>query len=362
MKQIITILAIALLFSCKNDSKQEEENTIDDNVAAQWNEFSLNGKVKSTEEYTTEVDRKDQTGPRKFQNQFNADYILNFDEKGKLIRKDILNEDGTVAEEITYDGVDKILTIKKNISPTEQLTTKYTWEGNKNTIITKRHANGSLLDKEVFQYEKGLQIKKLKYNNKEKLADRTEYSYDAENRLIEEIYFKDKPIIQGRLSIEYDSNGNKSAEAYFDKNYKQIWKTSFAYENNLLTNSKTYSSKGEVEFELNNVYNDKSLLVSKATSEPFNNNASTKEVFEYDSNNNLISSTSYENGNLTYIHLYEYDEKNNLISETIKDKNESVLYSKSTEYTYDQQSNWIKKRITLNNEKTFFVSRKIEYY
>lgn len=362
MKQIITLLVLVLFISCKKDTDEKVGLNSIDNPTAQWNAFSLNGKVKSTIEYTTEVDQKEQIGPRKFINQFNSDYSLTFDEKGKLIRKDIFREDGTVAEEITYDGKDKILTIKQNITPTQSTTIKYTWEGNNNTIITTRHADGSLLNKEVFQYENGLKIKRLKFNNKEMLTDKTEYAYDDQLRLSEEIYFKDKPTIQGRLSIEYDENGNKSSETYLDNNYKQLWKTSFKYKDTYLTNATTYSANGEVEFESNNVYDEKNRLISKATSEPFNNNFSTKEVFEYDVNNNTSSWQVYENGQLKNLTFYLYDEKNNLYSETLYDNNKNVLYSKTIEYTYDQFSNWIKKRIIINSNKTFFVSRKIEYY
>jgi hypothetical protein len=362
MKQIITLLAIVLLISCKKDSEQKDETTTNDNISAQWNNFSLNGKVKSTQEYTTEVNRDEQSGPRKFINPFNADYTLTFNEKGKLIRKDVYREDGTIAEEITYDGKDKILNIKKNISPTQSTNVKYTWEGNNNTIITTRHADGSLLNKEVFQFEKGLKIKKLKFNNKEIQTDRTEYAYDDQNRLSEEIYFKDKPTIQGRLTIEYDVNGNKSAESYMDKDYKQLWKTSFQYQGTNLTTAITYSAAGEVEFELNNVYDENNRLISKATREPFNNNFSTKEVFNYDVNNNTSSWQVYENGELKNTTLYLYDEKNNLISETLYDKFKNPLYTKTIEYTYDDFSNWIKKTVTIDNDKKYITSRKIEYF
>ena len=194
MKKITLFLILILSFnSCKKETKDENNTTSITKVVSQWSDFGLTGNVNSVAEYTSEEVRDGQTptSVRKFENQFSQDVSLKFDENGKLINKLIYGENGNVIEDIVYDGLDKIITIKKFTSPTEFTTTKYSWDEDKNTIITRRLTDGSLLDKEVFQYDKGLKVNRLKFNSSDIQTDRISYSYDADNRLIEEKYFRD---------------------------------------------------------------------------------------------------------------------------------------------------------------------------
>ena len=365
MKKITLFLILILSFnSCKKETKDENNTTSITKVVSQWSDFGLTGNVNSVAEYTSEEVRDGQTptSVRKFENQFSQDVSLKFDENGKLINKLIYGENGNVIEDIVYDGLDKIITIKKFTSPTEFTTTKYSWDEDKNTIITRRLTDGSLLDKEVFQYDKGLKVNRLKFNSSDIQTDRISYSYDADNRLIEEKYFRDKPTIQSSLTIEYDDKGNKSVEASYDKDYKLIWKTSFEYNaKNLLTNAKTYNSEGGVENELFRNYDNEYRLISKGTYESFDK-TKNKEEFEYDEKNNTTLWKVFKNDKLISQTVYKYDFKNNLISQYIVDANNVETYRKEIEYTYDNQSNWITKKTKINNGLVLLTSRKINYF
>lgn len=361
MKKIILFFCLSLIIaSCKKEKTidSKPENTKD---ISEWSNFGLNGKVKSTSEYTTETQQKEQTGARKFESLFNPDTNYTFDDFGKLIQKTILDENGSVTEEIIYEGKDKILSSKTYISPTQFSSIKYTWENDINTIITRKNPDGSQLEKEVFQYDKGVKVNRLKFNLRDIQTDRIAYVYDANNRLIEEKHFRDKPTIQSSLAITYDENGNKSSEASYDKDYKLIWKTSFTYNNNLLINSKTFDTSNKLAYELFNEYDDQNRLITKGTFDAFDN-SNNKEVFQYDTSNNKTSWTIYKNEKIVSITEYSYDDENNLVAEIIYDSSRKILFTKKIEYSYDDKSNWINRKTTINDSETFFTSRKIEYY
>ncbi|MFT7252181.1 MAG: hypothetical protein ACI9FW_001938 [Flavobacterium sp.] len=365
MKNIIFLLCFTtFIISCKKDKKTVSEEVESEKITSQWNDFDLNGSIKSTLEYTTEEKRDEvntTNSVRKFENQFSPDIALNFDEKGKLTNKISYSEDGNISEDILYDGKDKVISIKNYTNPKEYIETKYTWNNTKNTIITRRFNGKEILDKEVFLFDNGNKIEKYKYDSHEKQTDRTSYSYNNDNRISEEIYFQGKPIMQSRLSIEYDNNGNKSIETIYNKDFKVITKTTHEYDAlNQLVNTKTSTDNGSLDSELFRSYDDKKRLISKGSYEVFDN-SNNKEEFEYDEKDNPTSWKIYKNQKLLSKTIYTFDFKNNLTSETVTSPNGKEIYTKIVEYTYDKNENWITRKSTIN-KLVLYTSRKIEYY
>jgi hypothetical protein len=365
MKNIIFLLCFTtFIISCKKDKKIVSEEIESEKINSQWNDFNLNGRIKSTLEYTTEEKRDEVNSTnlvRKFENQFSPDIALKFDEKGKLTNKISYSEDGNISEDILYDGKEKIKSIKNFTNPKEYIETKYTWNNSKNTIITRRFNGKEILDKEVFLFDNGKKTEKYKYDSHEKQVDRTSYSYNNDNRISEEIYFQDKPIMQSRLSIEYDNNGNKSIETIFNKDFKVITKTTHEYDvSNQLVNTKTSTDNGSLDSELFRSYDDKKRLISKGSYEVFDN-SNNKEEFEYDDNDNTISWKIYKNQKLLSKTTYTFDLKNNLTSETVTLPDGKVTHKKIIEYTYDKNENWITRKSTID-KLVLYTSRKIEYY
>ncbi|WP_339888520.1 hypothetical protein [uncultured Flavobacterium sp.] len=364
MKKIIFLLCFTtLLFFCKKDEKTVSEEVDSEKTNSQWVDFELNGNVKSTLEYTTEEkrDNENTSSVRKFENQFSPDIALKFDEKGKLVNKISYSEDGNVSEDIIYDGKDKIISIKNFTNAKDFVETKYTWDNNKNTIITRRFNGLQMLDKEVFLFENGKKIEKYKYDSHENQADRTSYSYDNDNRVTEEIYFQGKPIMQSRLSIEYDNNGNKSIEIIYNKDFKVITKTTYEYDgSNQLIYTKTYTDNGSLDAEQFRTYDDKNRLISKGSFEVFDN-SNNKEDFEYDENDNTTSWKIYKNQKLLSKTTYTFDLKNNLTSETTTSPDGKELHKKIVEYTYDKNGNWVTRKSTID-QLVLYTSRKVEYY
>lgn len=365
MKKIFFLVGLtSILFSCKKEDKVDIIKDDLEQIHSQWNDFGLSENVKSTLEYTTEeIGEKSNTtnSVRKFENQFKPDVALKFDETGKLINKTSYSENGNVAEEIIYDGKDKIILVKNYSNDKDYVETKYTWDGTKNKIITRRFNGLEILDKEVYLYENGKRKEKQKYDSHENLVDKTGYIFNNKNQISEEIYFSGKPVMQSKLLIEYDNNDNKISETYYDKKLNVISKTTSVYNSsNQLLNSKTFTSDEILDAEIFRTYDDRNRLITKGTFERFDN-SNNKDVFEYDENDNTISWKIYKNDKLVSSTSYQYDIKNNLIVEIRTSPEGKELSKKIIEYTYDANSNWITRKTTLD-KLVLLTSRKIEFY
>ncbi len=359
IRKTLFFVVIITLFSCKNEtSKEEVQKNV--KIEPEWSAFHLNGNVKSIEDYTTEVETTS-SNPRQFENQYQSDIALQFDEKGKLTGKTIYREDGSVAKVFVYDGKEKLLSEKQYTNLTGFVETKYTWENENNTITTKRTNDGTLIDKEVYHYVNGLKIDKFKYNQQEIQIDRISYKYDADNRLTDEIYYKGQATMQSRVFKDYDPNGNLAAEAMYNKNDELQWKMSMKYENNLLVQSVTKDANQKLLSDVVKKYDDKNRMIFKSLFDSFDNSFNA-EKFEYDAFNNTTSWEIYKNDVLKNKTIFRYDDKNNLISEIQYDANNKILSEKEYQYTYDSKSNWITKKTIINKTKTFITSRKIAYY
>ena len=364
MKKVFFLLYISLsLFSCKKDN-QAEQIADAQKRNPEWQDFGLNGNVKSVSEYTTAENRttENSTAVRAFENQSKPDIDLKFTKNGTLSQKTIYSENGNVAEETTYDGKDKMLSQKKFTNAKDYVETKYSWENDKNTIISRRINGSQLLDKEVFQYIQGKKIEKYKYNNKENQVDRTSYTYDDQKRIKEEHYYQDKPTIQNKLVFEYDDNDNKLSEIYYDHESHVIWKTFSQYnDNNQLVKAQTYTRNNSLDVEISKTYDEKNRLITTESFEAFDN-STNGEAFEYDAHDKILSWKIFQNKKLVSATYYQYDDNKNLTAEVVSAPNGKEISRKTIEYTYDGNNNWITKKTTINNNRVLLTSRKIEYY
>lgn len=357
MKQLLLLTFISFfLFSCKKENATTNETS---DAGNEWTFYDLNSNVKSFSDYTT-TDSTSTTNVRNFENSFYEDISLKFDSNGKLIEKIIFKEDGSISENQTYDGKDKLLSKRQFTSNNEYIDTKYSWENNKNTLITRRNQDGSLFDKEVFLYNNNLLVEQQKFNNKEVLTNRSTFTYNTKNQLVVEKIFENKEVIQSSFEYDYDNNGNRVSESKLDNNLDVIYRTIYKYQNGLIVEEATYTNGDKLESQIKRTFDFKNRLVVKTIFDSFDN-STDREEFGYDDNDNTISWKVYKNEKLSSQTTYIFDEKNNLINEITLDGNDKITNTKIIDYLYDNKSNWINKRTTING-KTFFTSRKIEYY
>jgi hypothetical protein len=359
---VLFLFSISFFLSCKKEKNNDNSKLEINNSKSEWTDFNLKGNVKSVIEYTTDTEQKTETSGRSFETINNPDINLTFDKFGKLNRKLILNEDNSLLEEITYDGKDKILTSKQYISSNQFGLALYTWKKNNNTQITRRNPDGTQLEKEVYKYDNELKVSRLKFNASDIQVDRVDFKYDVNKKLTEELYFRDKTEPVSSLKIKYDDKGNKSEESSYDKDLKLSWKTSFSYNSsNFLLNAITYTTTGKIDNQQSNLYDSQNRLVEKETFESFTN-SNTKEKFEYDIKNNITSWKVFKNNKLQSSIIYSYDNKNNMTSQLVYDASNTIIFAKKITYSYDENFNWIKRNIIINNSIKFFTSRKIEYF
>ncbi|HTK19714.1 MAG TPA: hypothetical protein VL442_09390 [Mucilaginibacter sp.] len=108
----------------------------------------------------------------------------------------------------------------------------------KSTVIMNRPNNERQLEvltplnnsKIIYMY-KGSQIKKAYCYNKNGIYQEVRYSYDANDKVIEEKVYNNSNVLHNKITYKYDENGFLSEEYYFPLNAKQYGsKTHYEYQ------------------------------------------------------------------------------------------------------------------------------------
>ncbi len=97
--------------------------------------------------------------------------------------------------------------------------------------------------------------------------------------------------------------------------------------------------------------------------EKIESGGTTKNIYEYDSSNQLVSIHTYDDfDQLIAKTNYEYDEYGNIMLK--KHQSGVDSYSYRCDYEYDDKNNWIDKRIFIsdNDLPSYQVKREIQYY
>ncbi len=157
------------------------------------------------------------------------------------------------------------------------------------------------------------------------------YKYDSLNRVIYKEYRRDLNRGKGRLNFELDKTYRISSESYtyedtpiglkkkyYNSNGK-IFKIEFIY-----TDGNGYLTKKEAKLVNSNgryittfSYNEKGLLKEKYSEAFLVNKSSTKLLFEYDENQNLLAQHYYRNGNYITEYQIVYNSKTLLLNALI---------------------------------------------
>lgn len=167
----------------------------------------------------------------------------NFDQEGKLNQKIIYqnNKTGKPLENISYQGVDGILSFKE----------KMKYDAKNNVIETcKYDANGKLKTKEECKYDEKENLIEKRITNsevgyiyedgkivEEPLSEKYTYLYDEKGNKIEENIYKDNDILHEKYTFKYDNKGNEIEQQLFS-NKKNIRATSeYDSERNIIKKS-----------------------------------------------------------------------------------------------------------------------------
>jgi hypothetical protein len=215
-------------------------------------------------------------------------------------------------------------------------------------------------------------IKKLKYNNKNKIIEETFVCGDRSDL----------------AKYIYDKNGNNIELTYYTNDKIAIKHVNKFDKKNNLIDHRLYEYDGALRDKTLSKFNEINLEF-ETEEYSFNGTScvfTSKKTNEYDENGNLIEEKNYdEKGNLEFIYKYVYDEKHNEIEKTFSKDNtitkntrtldnfdnciEDIEYSNDilkTKFTfnfrYDKKGNWI-QRINRNNDIVSVITdRQIKYY
>jgi hypothetical protein len=169
------------------------------------------------------------------------------------------------------------------------------------------------------------------------LISKTEYEYDVNQNEIERRFIDENTKIQGRILYKYDDKKNVIEELHFDSAIHQNWKQKNIYNPEGLNVEILYLS-----------LNDSLLKKSTYT---YLSGKQVGEACFYDGKSELISKT-------TYLYDKQLNTTYKLLFYLLDKKTEKHLFV----YKYDRHKNWTSRMEYINNEIDDIITRKLEYY
>jgi hypothetical protein len=230
---------------------------------------------------------------------------------------------------------------QSSFNPDGSLIRKWEFEYNGRNQKLARYCyvlNDSLSGIMHYSYNENNKIVEEKLlNPKGGLISKIEYEYDVNQNETERKFINENTELQGRILFRYDDQKNIIEELHFDSVMHQNWKQ-----------RNTYNTQGLMTEILHLSLNDSLLNKSTYT---YLSDKQVGEVCFYNGNNELISKTTYQYDkqlNTTYKLLFYVLDK--------KEEKHSFVYK------YDRHKNWISRMEYINDEIDDIITRKLEYY
>jgi YD repeat-containing protein len=182
----------------------------------------------------------------------------------------------------------------------------------------------------------------FQYSSKFQFVDK----YDTDNTRLSSERFDNGKLGSKRI-FKYDEYGLLNEISEYDSKGLLIQTIAMNYDTNrLLVSEYHLNPSGFIESQVNYVYSDQLLLISKKTNYQENSDANLYTTYYYNNQNQLIREVTTHNGtNIIWEHEYEYNGSGNLVLEIIT--NTIDLYSetqyKTIEFKYDLIGNYVKK-------------------
>lgn len=295
-KLILIISLSAYLISCGNDSQN-------------LNEDNLRGNVKSV--LTIGYKAEDEFGIISEKEMRTSEFI-HYNQSGKRVKRtdEYFGEKQTQIQNLyTYDSKGNLIEWKSKslFGDTLKYISKYTYD-DKNYKIIEEHN-----DKESgFSY-------------------RYEYKYDATGKLIQKVIIQESTLT-GKTIFTYIGD-NVNEEISYDGNGKLLSKTIYSYENEgKIIRSSKFNANGERGVSSLKILDDVGNLIEYNKYDPYNNFYSNFRD-SYDAYGNIITeSNNYGKSSSSRSHEYEYDKQGNWIKDKIKSNDIYVIEKRTIEY------------------------------
>ncbi len=299
MKKLIIILFL-VSFTVFSQSKTD------------WEKEKLRGKVLSVREisYQNTEDSEKRVIETLLPNVF-----IRFNSEGDYLLRETYNQNNQMIEYsvFTYEKNPRMDEIRTYNSADELIT----------TMISSIDDKGNRRDIRF-------------YDEKNNITRNVVYKYDKKNRQIERRVV-DKGVLNERFTYKYNSKDDIIEQYSYFANQTIAQKWVFMYDE--------YRNRTE-----SRQYNHKNLL-EKITR------------YQYDDKKNKISQKFFDaDDNLQQEDIFSYDDFANEIFIQRKIFSNNISWQKKQEYTYDEQGNWTKKIIYINEKPVTISQREIVYF
>lgn len=224
--------------------------------------------------------------------------------------------------------------------------------------------DGSLMQKEVFEYDKkNNRIKEFLFSDENKIDQYIEIKYNT-LRLPVKMFTKDeKGKTFQKNTYQYNEKNELIRLTGYDERGKMAERSYYSYDNK--GNLMQYTGYGEYDNrKISFQYNPENKIIESLTLD-LKGNFAEKVIYQYDNNKNSVKKTYLDKDNkLLKSELCVYDNYENLLEITLFDENGIITESHSFSYQYDETKNWIIQTTYTGTDKKIVsvTERVIEYY
>jgi len=261
-----------------------------------------------------------------------------FNENGMIIKEEIFFDDGNIYGGASYEYDDNNNTIAiKDFGPNNEVEKifKYNFDENGNMLVEYCYdADSTFLSIwEFFYDENGYKIRSESHDSLENCTKSFEYINDENGNAIEQT-ISNYGWVQDRTEYTYDSNNMMIENRVYD-----------ADDNLVEVNMIEYNENGDYA----------SILKDNLENEEI-----TEYICKYNDEHQMTKAIIYKNEQLHSTDLYEYNEfgYDTKITRIYTDSTDSFTY----EYIYDEENNWIEKIEYLNEDPFKRYIQEITYY
>lgn len=212
----------------------------------------------------------------------------------------------------------------------------------------------SACGKQAEEYEKTefLLAKETMYNSDGMELLRREYTYNDQDQLITETYYKEGNTVSGRVEHTYHENGTEKLHLYYHGDGTLYNLTEYDENGNKIVDESYYTFSYKSEY----FYDDHNLCIKEIFYE--NNVPLAWFEYEYDTNGYLIKKTcfSYADGKIESWNEYTYDENGNeilRIDHSLDANTEDIWTKEYNEHGDLIKNTMVRAGISYFNETTY---------
>lgn len=304
IKHILAPLITVIIFSC--ETKNTEQSLSEKKVTRQ---------IKELRESTHEPFIK--AGKIEYRSKIAEFSFLTssvFNEKGQLIKESRFNSKGNLE-----------------------------WKA-----INKYDVHGNVIERDVYNPVGYLLSKKIS-------------AFDAKGKLIGSKEFDADENLLSKETSSFDSDGNQILVTYKLTKGNSIKTVERVFDQRNRNIENSYFTNGSLESKDIRGYDSIENCIEFTEFYPLRNEQNTIR-YRYDKQNNKIEEVSSRNNLVTSRSLSRYDKKNNLVETSTYGVMGNLITQQKHQYQYDDEGQWIRQIIMINNNPTSVILHEIEYY